>query len=182
MWLVNASWGEGEVASIAGHRTLQRLGIPASPISSPELNLDAHMCLNSIDTHHTISLPRLSTLPPISLDITIAMGVVRTLLTWTGYGSLAGVGTFAWATRGSRVLPLPQTDYLYNTTWYARYNAENNQPVSDVCVRRVPLNQIRPELLEKDGKLVERFCAGVWGGIGEHWPDGRVAKTYRSRY
>ena len=117
-----------------------------------------------------------------SSGIAIAMGVVRTLLTWTGYGSLAGVGTFAWATRGSRVLPLPQTDYLYNTTWYARYNAENNQPVSDVCVRRVPLNQIRPELLEKDGKLVERFCAGVWGGIGEHWPDGRVAKTYRSRY
>ena len=33
-------------------------------------------------------------------------------------------------------------------------------------MRRVPLSQIKPELLEKDGKLAEAFCAGVWSGLG----------------
>ena len=35
-------------------------------------------------------------------------------------------------------------------------------------MRKVPLAQIKPQLLEKEGegKLVEAFCAGVWGGIG----------------
>lgn len=41
----------------------------------------------------------------------------------------------------------------------------------DVCVRRLPLYQIRPDLLEDDkkggGKLVEAFCSGIYGGRGE---------------
>lgn len=38
--------------------------------------------------------------------------------------------------------------------------------MTDLCVRRVPLTKIKPDLLEKEGKLVEKFCAGVWGSIG----------------
>jgi len=34
-------------------------------------------------------------------------------------------------------------------------------------VRKIPLNRIKPQLLEKEGKLVEAFCAGVWGGLGK---------------
>lgn len=59
------------------------------------------------------------------------------------------------------------SDYIYNTTFYARNNPENNPTLSDLCVRKVPLSQIKPEYLEKEGKLVEKFCAGVWGGLGE---------------
>jgi len=35
-------------------------------------------------------------------------------------------------------------------------------------VRKVELAKIKPQLLEKEGegRLVEAFCAGVWGGIG----------------
>lgn len=43
-------------------------------------------------------------------------------------------------------------------------------------MRRIPLDQVKPELLEKKGKLVEAFCAGVWGGMGEsgaHCPAGK---------
>lgn len=58
------------------------------------------------------------------------------------------------------------TDYLFNHTLYARYNPENNPTTADVCVRRVPLDKIKPEYLEKEGKLAERFCAGVWSGFG----------------
>jgi len=97
------------------------------------------------------------------LGLTMVLGKI---LKWTAYGSGIGITSFFWTTRQSKVFQLPRTDYLYNTTWYARYNAENNPTLSDVCVRRVPLDQIQPDLLEKPGKLVERYCAGVWGGIG----------------
>lgn len=39
--------------------------------------------------------------------------------------------------------------------------------LSDDCIRKVPLSQIDPKLLEKKGKLAEKFCAGVWGGLGK---------------
>lgn len=95
------------------------------------------------------------------------MGILRSIVALTGYGSLATVGTFVWMTRRSPVLPLSTSDYLYNSTFYARYNPERNPSTADVCVRKVPLSKIKPEYLEKDGKLVERFCAGVWSGLGE---------------
>lgn len=101
------------------------------------------------------------------------MGILRTTLALTGWGSLATVGTFAFWTRQSRFVPMPPNDYIYNTTMFARFNPERNPTMSDLCVRRVPLGKIRPELLEDEGKLVERFCAGVWGSIGmftrHHW-------------
>lgn len=57
-------------------------------------------------------------------------------------------------------------DYLFNSTLFARYNPNNAPVTQDLAVRRVPLSQIKPELLEKDGKLAEAFCAGVWSGLG----------------
>jgi len=110
------------------------------------------------------------------------MAFFRTVLTFTGYGALGSVGTLAFLGRNSKVLPLSTSDYLYNTTFYARYNPENNPTTSDVCIRKVPLSKIRPEYLEKYGKLVERFCAGVWSGIGKSSPtqyanDGRVVRA-----
>jgi len=76
-------------------------------------------------------------------------------------------------TWNSRVLPIPAGDYIFNHTLYARYNPNNAPASQDICVRQVPLGKIRPELLEKNrkgeetGKLVEAFCAGIWGGVGK---------------
>ena len=43
--------------------------------------------------------------------------------------------------------------------------------MNDVCIRRIPLAHIRPDLLEDDkksgGKLVEAFCGGIFGGSGK---------------
>lgn len=64
-------------------------------------------------------------------------------------------------------MPVPANDYLLGSTWFARYNPDNNPPLIDICVRKVPLSQIKPEYLGKEGKLAEKFCAGVWGGLGE---------------
>lgn len=98
------------------------------------------------------------------------MGVVRTLLAFTGYSTLGVAGTWTLLTRNSRFVPVPPNDYLVGSTWYARLNPNNNQPLLDLCVRRVPLSKIEPALLEKEGRLVEAFCAGVWGGLGMWFP------------
>lgn len=70
-------------------------------------------------------------------------------------------------TRNSKVMPIPPSDYIFANTLFARYNPNNNPVTQDICVRKVPLDKIKPELLEQEGKLVEAFCAGVWGGLGE---------------
>ncbi|KAL2132249.1 hypothetical protein VTI74DRAFT_4044 [Chaetomium olivicolor] len=49
-------------------------------------------------------------------------------------------------------------------------NPRKNPTTSDCCVRTVPFAKIRPELLddaERGGpRLIEAFCAGMWGGYG----------------
>jgi hypothetical protein len=96
------------------------------------------------------------------------MGIFRTTLAVAGYGSLgAALGYTLW-TRKSKVYGLPRDDYLYGTSLFARFNPYDNPTTSDVCIRKVPLDQIRPELLEKDGALVQAFCSGVWSGWGKH--------------
>lgn len=96
------------------------------------------------------------------------MGVFKTLSKVAAYGTVAGAGGWAVWTRNSNFVPLSPSDYIYNTTFYARNNPERNPATADLCVRKVPLSQIKPEYLEKEGKLVEKFCAGVWGGLGEY--------------
>lgn len=94
------------------------------------------------------------------------MGIFRTAIALTGWTSLGSAIGFTVWTRNSKVLPVPPADYIYNTTLFARYNPNKNPVTNDICVRRVPKAQIRPDLLENEGKLVEAFCAGVWGGLG----------------
>lgn len=95
------------------------------------------------------------------------MGVIRSLASLAVYGTAAGAGGWAFWTRNSKFVPMSTTDYIYNTTFFARNNPDNNPTTNDLCVRTVPLGKIKPEYLEKEGKLVEKFCAGVWGGLGE---------------
>ena len=102
----------------------------------------------------------------VSLGVA-AMGIIRTTLAftgWTGFGATAG---YVLWTRQNRIVDVPPSDYLLNTTLYARYNPNNSPITQDLCLRRVPLSKIKPELLEKEGKLAEAFCAGVWSGWGQ---------------
>lgn len=94
------------------------------------------------------------------------MGVIGRFLKLSTYGGVATIGAhFIW-TRNSRVEPLPMTDYLFTSPSYKKLNPDENPVMRDVCVRKVPLSQIDPRLLEKKGKLVEQFCAGLWAGLG----------------
>ncbi|GAM39351.1 hypothetical protein TCE0_034f10831 [Talaromyces pinophilus] len=107
------------------------------------------------------------------------MGVIGRFLKLTTTGGVATIGAhFIW-TRNSHVEPLPRTDYLFTSPSYKRLNPNENAVLSDDCIRRVPLSQIDPKLLEKKGKLAEKFCAGVWGGLGYAFQRQYLAKKYQ---
>ena len=96
------------------------------------------------------------------------MGIFRTAIAVTGWGSLGGaVGYTIW-TRNSKVMPIQSSDYIFGNTLFARFNPYDNPVTHDVCRRKVAIDKIKPELLQpgNEGRLVERFCAGVWSGWG----------------
>lgn len=107
------------------------------------------------------------------------MGILKTVASVSGWSTLGGTLTYLIATRNSKIHPLPSTDYLFGTTLFARFNPYNNPSTSDVCIRRVPLTSIKPELIEKEGALVENFCRGVWGGWGYAYQRRFLEKKYR---
>jgi len=83
---------------------------------------------------------------------------------------IAFPAAFIGLTRQSRFVPFVlEADPISKSPFYKKYNPETNPSTYDLCIRRVPLTQIKPELLSsggKDGALTEKFCAGVWGGLG----------------
>jgi hypothetical protein len=94
------------------------------------------------------------------------MGFIKKAFKLTTYGGTATLGAFFWATRKDVFVPMSPTDSIFHSAPYRAQNPSNNPTVHDLCVRRVPLSEINPSLLEKKGKLVEAFCAGVWSGWG----------------
>jgi len=96
------------------------------------------------------------------------MGIIRKTLNTLILGSAGSAGAFAFWTRNSKFVPLPQDDPIFSSAAYRRNNPNRNPETKDLCVRKVELAKIKPQLLEKEGegRLVEAFCAGVWGGIG----------------
>jgi hypothetical protein len=82
------------------------------------------------------------------------------------YGTGASLGAFFFATRKNVFVPLDPTDAIFHHRLLRELNPSSNPTMHDVCVRRIPISDIRPELLNKEGGLVEAFCAGVWSGWG----------------
>ena len=95
------------------------------------------------------------------------MGIIGRVLRLTTFGGAATLGTHLIWTRNSIVESVPTTDALFTSPAYKQYNPNQNGTMRDVCVRKVPLSQVDPLLVAKKGKLVEAFCAGVWGGLGK---------------
>ncbi len=69
-------------------------------------------------------------------------------------------------TRNSKFVPISSSDPIFSSVAYSQYNPNRNPATQDVCVRKVPLTKIKPQLLEKEGRLTEAFCAGIWSGLG----------------
>jgi hypothetical protein len=94
------------------------------------------------------------------------MGLVRSLFRVGVYGTLGTTAALFYMTRDSTFVPVSPQDPIFSSPAYRRNNPNCNPDMRDMCVRTVPLGKIKPQLLEKEGKLVEAFCAGVWGGLG----------------
>jgi hypothetical protein len=95
------------------------------------------------------------------------MGLISRVLKVIAAGTVASVGVFFGATRNDIFEPMDTTDPIFSSPFFQKFNPERNPTMHDVCVRRIPLDKINPSLLEKKGKLVEVFCAGVWSGMGK---------------
>jgi hypothetical protein len=94
------------------------------------------------------------------------MGVVRKLVKVSAFGGFTSVVFWTYWTRKSKFVPISATDPIFSSAAYARNNPNRNPATQDLCVRKVPLHMIKPQLLEKEGKLAEAFCASVWSGLG----------------
>lgn len=112
------------------------------------------------------SLIRTSTPSPPRPTLHPTMGILRRVLAVTGWGTLGSAAAFTIYTRKSKMYQVSDADYLLGTTIFARYNPNNNPAMKDVCIRSVPTQQIRPDLLEQESKLVETFCGAVFSGWG----------------
>ncbi|XP_753247.2 uncharacterized protein AFUA_5G14100 [Aspergillus fumigatus Af293] len=101
--------------------------------------------------------------------------------------SVAGAGGWQLWTMHCYFEPFgPENDPLFQSKYFKQHNPRNHPSLNDSCVRKVPLSQIPPELvndaLNGGSNLLERFCAGVWGGYGTNVTNHFVVvgKTPRS--
>ncbi|KAJ6614667.1 hypothetical protein B0H10DRAFT_2165042 [Mycena sp. CBHHK59/15] len=111
-----------------------------------------------------------------------AVRLAAKFLAFSLVGGAAGVGTFVYITRKSRFVPFAlAADAIFTSAHFKKFNPNQNVPgLHDLCVRRVPLDKIKPELLKEEGKLVENFCAGVWSGFGYSIQRRYLERKYRS--
>jgi hypothetical protein len=92
--------------------------------------------------------------------------MIKRLFRLTTVGGTASLGAFFWTTRRDIFVPMPLSDSIFHGKAFEKFNPSHNPTTHDLCIRRVPLSDINPALLEKKGKLVEAFCAGIWSGWG----------------
>lgn len=95
------------------------------------------------------------------------MPIIRKALYTAVLGATGVTGLAFFTTRKSTIVPVPTTDPIYSSSAYLAQNPNNNPVTQDIVIRRLPLSSIRPELLEKEGALVEAATAGVFGGLGK---------------
>jgi len=96
------------------------------------------------------------------------MGLIKKTL-YTGVAT--GVGILAYLGGTTKIVsPLPRDDALFSSASFAKYNRHRNSSTQDVCIKRIPLDKVKPELLQKEGDLVLEFCRGVWSGLGKNTP------------
>lgn len=110
--------------------------------------------------------PKLNISPAPPPHQLYTMGIIRTFLNTAILSGAGAAGGFAFWTRNSIFVPLSPTDAIFSSPAYLRNNPSKNPATQDLCVKKVPLSKIKPQLLEKEGKLIEAFCAGVWSGLG----------------
>ncbi|KAL6787345.1 hypothetical protein J3E68DRAFT_153111 [Trichoderma sp. SZMC 28012] len=76
-------------------------------------------------------------------------------------------GLAAYLAAKNRIIsPLAASDPIWTSVLFKRYNPSANPATQDICIKRLPLHKIRPELLRNPGDLALEYCRGVWSGSG----------------
>jgi hypothetical protein len=92
------------------------------------------------------------------------MGIIKRTF-YTGVWTSVGVMGYL-ATQTTLTCPLPRDDRLWTSPVFQKYNVHRNPPTQDIVTKRIPLDKIKPELLQKEGDLTVDLCRGVWSGLG----------------
>ncbi len=92
------------------------------------------------------------------------MGIIRnTVLA----GALTGTSLVAYlGATTTLITPLARNDSVWTSKSFKKLNIHNNATTQDLAFKRIPLDKIKPELLQKEGALVQELCRGVWTGWG----------------
>lgn len=80
---------------------------------------------------------------------------------------LADLVLLAYIVRNDEVKPLPLSDPIFSNQLYKKFNPENNTPMRDEVVKRIPLRNVKPEVLERKEHIAAKFVGGVFGRGGE---------------
>jgi hypothetical protein len=103
------------------------------------------------------------------------MGFLRKAV-YTGLLATSGSAAFL-AAKNPVIAPLTSDDGIWKSAVYRKHNPSKNPSTQDVCIKRIPLSKIRPELLQREGDLALEFCRGLWGGLGKHLMITHVRET-----
>ncbi|KAI5287239.1 hypothetical protein KEM54_006129 [Ascosphaera aggregata] len=110
------------------------------------------------------------------------MGFLKSFARFTTFGAASGFGGY-WYIFGKDTKFVPMSredDYLWNSTYYKKFNPKDNATTHDLCIRRVPLENLDKNLLKDEAKLTEQFCASVWGGLGYAFQRYYLAQRYQN--
>lgn len=95
------------------------------------------------------------------------LGIAQTV---AGVSATGAAGFWFWTRKSQFEEFGPETDKLFRHPILKQINPYNNPDSHDMCVRRVPFSQLKPELLEDaqqgGSKLVEAYSRGMWGRYG----------------
>ncbi|KAI1086508.1 hypothetical protein F5B19DRAFT_479026 [Rostrohypoxylon terebratum] len=90
------------------------------------------------------------------------MGRVRKTL-GTALAVAAGGAGYLTATT-NLTTPLPMDDELWASNNFRKFYRQPNPLIQDVCWKRIPVSEIRPELRNNEEALTVEFCRGAWAG------------------
>jgi len=101
------------------------------------------------------------------LSVHMLRTVFRRGLSASGGALVVTTGTYLYTTWDVQAVPVSNSSGpIFQNKYYRRCNPNDNPTVHDLHVLKVPFSQIDPALLENREKLLERYCGGVWGGVG----------------
>ncbi|KAK8008382.1 hypothetical protein PG991_010933 [Apiospora marii] len=95
-----------------------------------------------------------------------AARVAATGIAGTVAGTGLGVAYLAAST--TLITPIPRDDALWQSKTLKKLNHLENPVLADICIKRIPLSKIRPELAADEAALTAEFARGVWSGWGEY--------------